>query len=415
MKRLTTTQKAARQIGHQFVGAKGGQCDVCGLVDGSLIVVGDTEIDIHAEQLRDLRIDLQAGKAVFTPMQPQSPLASATPKEGEPQTATGAAIAKEVTGSMPAGAAPSSVTVPVPKPPKAKGKSIEQLVADEVGLMKSELQGVIATIKELQPKTGLIFSAINKAMAAIHPLAKTETHPDQGFDFRRIDVILAEIQPILVANKLFYAPVEIIKEEQIDRPVRLASGESWVNIFTRVTVRYRVYCTIDGSNIDVVASGEGVSEQQHSTAAAQTMAEKTMLCDLFCIPVYGADDPEAVNTELSQSTQPIASQTTETAPGPQPGLFETGEAAPKAKRKRGAPEPQLAAAGGATLPESTPAVVEDKALAGGMVKIVQAGMTPKGITDAILFAHFKVEKWEDLKVSQMDEIKAFVAGYVKEA
>jgi len=390
MKKATKTQLKYRKLGHEFAGDTTGKCQLCGLF-------GDESEVLHSEAMRGQVTEAPDPLLVApeTKAEPSKPDETPAPEKKKRtrkakdtsagntltgntltgNTLTGNTPATEATGSMPAGATPSSVTI----------RRIDE------------------------PRTPLIFSAINKAMALIRPLAKTETHPD-GFDFRRIDNVLAELQPILIDCKLFYTPVAIVSSEQTDRPVKLPTGESWVNIFTRITVRYRVYCTLDGSGIDVEAQGEGVSEYQHSTAAAQTMAEKTMLCDLFCIPVYGADDPEAAAPERSSGPDEFP-----TGSAPQSGeLFaDAPTETPRKKRSKRTDEPQTVSVAGAAL-DNAP-VVEDKPLPMGLRKILEAGMKAHGVTEAILFAQFKVEKWEDLKAGQMNELNAWVNGYVAEA
>ena len=137
---------------------------------------------------------------------------------------------------------------------------------------------------ERPPQMPLILSAINKIMEEIGPIAKNHEHPDEGFDFRRIDEVLTQLQPLLIRHRVFYVAHEVVKDVETERPVITQDGSRWIQIFTKVTVAWRLYCTLDGSFISCQSVGEGMSEQQFSTASAQTMAEKTMLCDVFAIP-----------------------------------------------------------------------------------------------------------------------------------
>lgn len=300
-----------------------------------------------------------------------------------------------------------------------------------------QIERIIDRRTEPTPRTPLIFGAIRNAMRDIMPLAKTEHHPDLGFDFRRMDIICAAMQPILVAHGIFYSAYKILKVEQVERPaVNYQTGETWANIFTNVTVQWRVYSAIDGSFIECESAGEAMSEQHFSTPASQTMAEKTMLCDLFCIPIFGEVDPEAITGERSQTSTPkqvyVAPESTAPAPRPAaaqaPTLFGDMEPEPEGyqerktdRKKRGKGlEPQVASVGGAPMPEIEPdaktapgPATEDKPVSPGFIRILGTSMTAKGVTAEQVCEHFKVAKLDDILTSQMNEAMGFISTATK--
>lgn len=297
-----------------------------------------------------------------------------------------------------------------------KSESVEQLVAREVGLMKAELQKIVETVSQAnQPKTPLIFSAVRKVMALIGPIAKSEHHPE-GFDFRRIDQLCARLQPFLVDCGVFYVP-EVLEEKEVERPVVLDNGSSFVNIFTKVKVRWHIYA-VDGSTLPnpCVTMGEGVSEQHFSTNAAITMAEKAMLVKVFCIPIFGAEDPEAADPELSTSSRPAVTHTVTAPAGDvvQPDLFgeaETEHPAPAAtKRRRKAQEPQTSVAGGAVEALDQTAAPVSVPLTAGFISILQSQLKNKGLAEETLFDHFKVKGFDEIMQGQMGEATAFIQG-----
>lgn len=297
-------------------------------------------------------------------------------------------------------------------------KSFENI---EARLRRLE-QGAIS-----QAKTPLIFSAVRNAMKDIVPLAKTHEHPDQGFFFRRIDEVLSQLQPILVAHGIFYLPFKVTKDVEVERPVVTPTG-TWVQIYTKVTVQWRLYSAIDGSYLECESMGEGMSEQQFSTAAAQTMAEKTMLCDIFSIPVFGAEDPEEMVGERTQSSQPKQYFTAPEATGlPTPSapvsgnLFEDSIAPPdaegekKKRRSRKDEEPQVTTAGGAQLPEESAngkqtiaEAPKDAPLSQGFVNILKINLNAKKITEAALFAHLGISGFAEMTKGHMGQAEAFI-------
>lgn len=289
-----------------------------------------------------------------------------------------------------------------------------KIMQEDLAIFKREIMA--ETSKAPQTLTGLVYSGINALMQDLQPLAKTEKHPD-GFDFRRIDNIVAEVQPLLVKHKLLYVADEVISNEQIDRTVLLENNVRYVNIHTRVAIRYRWYSTIDGSSVAVVGIGEGVSEQQFSTNAAFTMAEKAMLCDILAIPVFGEDDPEAAAPERSQGAAP-PQHFTEPAAMKQPdvnqvSLFDTADpqatAPPETKKRRSKKDDgQVVTAGTGEAAPNMEEVAQHTPLSAGMIKIIQTNLKSAGKTEEQLCEQFKVDSLADMSAGQMGAILAWV-------
>jgi hypothetical protein len=363
MKTPTPEQLEARKTGHVFTGRTGSACKECGLK------LADSDV-LHSEEVRG-----RTAPDLPSPSTPEYAKGDATAE----QTATGVASA------------------------------IETAVAKEVGLMKSELQKVIETVT---PKTKLIFSAMRNVMRDVVPIAKLHEHEEDKFFFRQIDEVCAQLQPLLVTHGIIAIP-EVLEHWREERPVVTDQGGSWVNLFTIVRTRWHLYCAIDGSEFPnpCVTMGEGVSEAQHSTASAQTMAFKQMLWEVFVIPVYGVKDPEATVTEKSAPQYVAPAATTEAKGGTAaPSLFDnidppaatTDE--PKKKRKRGEQEPQTSVAGAL---DEQPAVKEEP-ISPGFVRIAESAMNAKGVTKEDVFKKFGVEGWSGIKTSQMDGVMGFI-------
>jgi hypothetical protein len=381
------------------------------------------------------------------PKNDHQPLLTA-PSEGTDSLKTGAQVpaGAEAGNSEPAKAIkprgkPARAKTPGPvKQPQADWPAIQKLIdssieAAMVRVIENEKAVAIeaamerAVAKErvivpTEPRTPLIFGAIRNIMRGIEPLAKLHEHEQQGFFFRTIDEVCALLQPLFVEHGLFCVP-EVLEEREIERIVRGSGGDQWVNIHTKVRVRWHLFCAIDGSSLPhpCVTMGEGVSEMHFSTAAAQTMAFKQMLWEVFAIPVRGVDDPEGDTVERSMGTAPkevyVTPQQTQTQPNPSaPGLFDNaeedfGDTEKPEKKKRGprAPlEPQTTEAG---IRDEPPAAEEP--LTAGFIKMLQSSMQAKGCSEAELFAHFEVQDWTGIKKSQMAYANAWLANYTKGA
>ena len=61
-----------------------------------------------------------------------------------------------------------------------------------------------------------IFQAISAAMGDIEPIAKGRRNDKQGFNFRGIDDIMSELQPVLCKHGLFVVPeaLDVIREQK---------------------------------------------------------------------------------------------------------------------------------------------------------------------------------------------------------
>ena len=61
-----------------------------------------------------------------------------------------------------------------------------------------------------------IYQAITAAMADIEPIAKGRVNKEQRFNFRGIDEIMNELQPVLKKHGLFVVPKvkEVIRQEK---------------------------------------------------------------------------------------------------------------------------------------------------------------------------------------------------------
>lgn len=142
-----------------------------------------------------------------------------------------------------------------------------------------------------------IYQAITAAMADIEPIAKGRVNKEQRFNFRGIDDVMNELQPVLKKNGLFVVPkvVDVIRQE---KPTK--SGG--MLLYSIVTMEYTMYSQ-DGSSITGSTVGEGMDSGDKASNKAMAVALKYFLLQTFCIPTEDAKDPDAESPVVIQTKQ----------------------------------------------------------------------------------------------------------------
>lgn len=137
-----------------------------------------------------------------------------------------------------------------------------------------------------------IYQAIVAAMADIEPIAKGRRNREQGFQFRGIDDIMNELQPVLKKHGLFVVPRvrEVIRQER-------ASKTGGMLLYSIVTMDYTMFAE-DGSFITGATVGEGMDSGDKASNKAMAVALKYFLLQTFCIPTEDAKDPDAESPQV---------------------------------------------------------------------------------------------------------------------
>lgn len=115
-------------------------------------------------------------------------------------------------------------------------------------------------------------------------ISKNDTVSGGGnYRYRGIDSVYAALSPLLAKHHLYIAPVRMEKEpEAVSGKMRLI----------RLQITYRVTCSIDGSYIEVVTLGDGMDTGDKASGKAMSYAYKSLMFQLFCIPVVGQPDTD---------------------------------------------------------------------------------------------------------------------------
>ena len=148
-----------------------------------------------------------------------------------------------------------------------------------------------------------IYQSITAAMADIEPIAKGRRNQQQGFQFRGIDDIMNELQPVLKNHGLFIVP-DVLAMQREERETKSKS----TLLYSILTIKYTFYAS-DGSSVSAVVIGEGMDSGDKASNKAMAVAMKYALLQVFCIPTEDAKDPdEESHSVIKQNTQQQPSQ-----------------------------------------------------------------------------------------------------------
>ena len=132
-----------------------------------------------------------------------------------------------------------------------------------------------------------IYKAIADAMQDIQPIAKASRNTQQGFQFRGIDQVMNELNPILTKHRIFVYP-EVINTERSERQ----TGKGSILLYSILTIKYH-FAHEDGSEICVTVVGEGMDSGDKASNKAMAIGMKYACLQMFCIPTEDMPDPDA--------------------------------------------------------------------------------------------------------------------------
>ena len=138
-----------------------------------------------------------------------------------------------------------------------------------------------------------VYQSICNAMADIEPIAKGRRNKDQGFQFRGIDEVMNELQPVLKKHGLFVVPkvANVIRQE---KPTKLGG----ILLYSIVTMEYTMYAA-DGTFVTGATVGEGMDSGDKASNKAMAVALKYFLLQTFCIPTEDEKDPDQTSYQVA--------------------------------------------------------------------------------------------------------------------
>jgi len=154
-----------------------------------------------------------------------------------------------------------------------------------------------------------IYKAITTVMGMIAPIAKGRTNTQgASFKFRGVDDVMNELQPALVAAKIFIVP-EVLESTREERQTK--SGGMMTSAILKI--KFTFYAE-DGSCVSSIVIGEAFDAGDKATNKALSIGFKYACLQVFCIPTEDAKDPDAE----SHTVAPRAAPASKTPPAPKP-------------------------------------------------------------------------------------------------
>lgn len=137
---------------------------------------------------------------------------------------------------------------------------------------------------------------IQSVMHDVQGLAKSDRNQAQGFNFRGIDAVMNAVGPALRKAGGFIVPSIIEKTSEV-QPSRNGGSLQVV----RLTVAYSVLGS-EGDPITGTVASEAFDSGDKATAKAMSVAYRTFLLQLLCLPT-DEPDPDAQSYELGKIGQ----------------------------------------------------------------------------------------------------------------
>ena len=132
-----------------------------------------------------------------------------------------------------------------------------------------------------------VYQAIVNVMRKVNAVPKDSKNRDQGFAYRSIDAVMAELHDIMAEEGLFVVPTVL---ETLDTTRTTKSGAEWNHV--KSTIAYDFYAT-DGSSLRAVVRGEALDSGDKASNKALSIALKYVATQTFMIPTEEAKDPDA--------------------------------------------------------------------------------------------------------------------------
>lgn len=143
-----------------------------------------------------------------------------------------------------------------------------------------------------------IHERICEAMKDIPAIAK-KNQPKEGvkYNFRGIDDVMNELNPIFAKHGIFVYP-EVINNERSERETTNSYGKQQLIIHVLLTIKYH-FTAADGSEVVSTVIGEAMDYGgDKATNKALSIAFKYACLQLFCIPTEDEKDPDFLQPKI---------------------------------------------------------------------------------------------------------------------
>jgi len=150
-----------------------------------------------------------------------------------------------------------------------------------------------------ETKSGEIYGAMARVMDEVGSVAKNKKNPQQGYQFRGIDDVMAHVQGVLAKHSVVVVPfVQSVEREMI----ATKSGGSMASV--RAVIDHTFYAK-DGSSVVARTIGEAMDSGDKATNKAMSAALKYALVESLMIPTYEVDrDTEEQSPQIAPKPTP---------------------------------------------------------------------------------------------------------------
>lgn len=142
---------------------------------------------------------------------------------------------------------------------------------------------------------------ITAVMDAVGAVGKNQRNESQKFNFRGIDAVVNAVSPALREQGLVIVPRVISADYDL-----LPSASGGTLKTARLIVEYTVHSP-DGEPVVGLVASEAFDSGDKATAKALSVAYRSFMLQLLCIPT-DEPDPDEATYNIGQKQAPIASQ-----------------------------------------------------------------------------------------------------------
>lgn len=141
-----------------------------------------------------------------------------------------------------------------------------------------------------------VYQAIQNVMRDIGAagIGKTRRNAQQNYQFRGIDDVYNDLNPIMVEHGLLMLP-RVQSTEQTERQTQ----KGGLLIYTKLVVDFDFVSAVDGSKHTITTVGEAMDSADKSSNKAMSAAYKYAAIMAFCIPTEGDNDADATTHEVA--------------------------------------------------------------------------------------------------------------------
>lgn len=159
----------------------------------------------------------------------------------------------------------------------------------------------------MSERSVLIYERLAAVMAETGAIGKERRSPQQGYQFRGVDDVVAHVQLVMAKHGVVLVPKVLDVVLQAEKATK--SGGTMLHLILRIS---HTFYAPDGSSVEAVTFGESLDSGDKAANKCMSAALKYALTETLLIPTYEAErDTEEHSPEVVKK-----SRTTKAAPGP---------------------------------------------------------------------------------------------------